>query len=75
MFGFPSPKCHCIQWFCKPRSGLQPLLYFVYSSLSSVVCPGTRIRLYGFLVPNVFCIPWRRLPESAALESEAGFQP
>ena len=29
----------------------------------------------GFLVPNVFCIPWRRLPESAALESEAVFQP
>jgi hypothetical protein len=73
MFGFPSPKCHRIQWF-KYRSGLQPLLYFVYSSLSSVVHPGTRIRLYGFLVPNVFCIPWRRIPESTALESEAGFQ-
>jgi hypothetical protein len=65
MFGFPSPKRHRIQWF-KPRSGLQPVLYFVYASLSSVVRPGTRIRLYGFLVPNVFCIPWHRLPESAA---------
>jgi hypothetical protein len=73
-FRFPSPKCRHIQWF-KPQSGLQPLLYFVYASLSSVVRLGTRIRLYGFLVPNVFCIPWRRLPESAALESEAGFQP
>jgi hypothetical protein len=64
-FGFPSPECHHIQWF-KPRSGLQPLLYFVYASLSSVVRPGTRIRLYGFLVPNIFCIPWCRLPESVA---------
>jgi hypothetical protein len=33
--GFPSPKCHCIQWF-KPRSGLQPLLYFVYTSMSAL---------------------------------------
>jgi hypothetical protein len=41
MFGFPGPKCHRIQWF-KPQSGLQPLLYFVYASLSSVVRPGTR---------------------------------
>jgi hypothetical protein len=41
MFGFLSPECHHIQWF-KPRSGLQPLLYFMYASLSSVVRPGTR---------------------------------
>ncbi|KAJ7311709.1 hypothetical protein DFH08DRAFT_822475 [Mycena albidolilacea] len=39
-FGFPSPKCHRLQWF-KPRSGLQPLLYSVYSPVSA-------------LVPNVF---------------------
>src|SRR4051812_39317041 len=64
-FGFPSPECHLIQWF-KPQSGLQPLMYFVYASVSSVVCLGTRIRPYRFLVPNIFCIPWRRLTESAA---------
>jgi hypothetical protein len=40
-----------------------------------LVRPGTRVCLCRFLVPNVFCISWRRLPESAALESEAGFQP
>jgi hypothetical protein len=34
-FSFPSPKCHRIQWF-KPRSGLQPLLYFVYASMSAL---------------------------------------
>jgi hypothetical protein len=33
MFGFPSPKCHCIQWF-KPRSGFQPLLYSSVSAFS-----------------------------------------
>jgi hypothetical protein len=33
-----------------------------------LVCLGTRIRLYGFLVPNVF-------PSLRLLESEAGFQP
>jgi hypothetical protein len=38
-FGFPSPKCHCIQWF-KPRSGLQPLLYFVYASMSALGASG-----------------------------------
>jgi hypothetical protein len=37
--GFPSPKCHRIQWF-KPRSGLQPLLYFVYSSVSALGASG-----------------------------------
>jgi hypothetical protein len=39
MFGFPSPKCHRIQWF-KPRSGLQPLLYFVYASMSALGASG-----------------------------------
>jgi hypothetical protein len=34
MFGFPSPKCHHIQWF-KPRSGLQPLLYSPVSILGT----------------------------------------
>jgi hypothetical protein len=37
--GFPSPKCHRIQWF-KPRSGLQPLLYLMYSSMSSLGASG-----------------------------------
>lgn len=46
-------------------------MYFVYPYAH----PGTRIRLYGVLVPNVFCILWCRLLESAALESVAGFQP
>jgi hypothetical protein len=44
MFRFPSPKCYCIQWF-KPRSGLQPLLYLVYASVSALglesVCMGS----------------------------------
>jgi hypothetical protein len=74
MFGFPNPEYHRIQRF-EPPISLQPVRYFVYTSVSSMVCPGTRIHLYGFLVPNVFCIPWCRLPESAALESVAGFQP
>jgi hypothetical protein len=39
MFGFPSPKCHRIQWF-KPRSGLQPLLYFVYASMLALGASG-----------------------------------
>jgi hypothetical protein len=39
MFGFPSPKCHCIQWF-KPQSGLQPLLYSVYSPVSALGASG-----------------------------------
>jgi hypothetical protein len=39
MFGFPSPKCHCIQWF-KPRSGLQPLLYFMCVSVSAFGASG-----------------------------------
>jgi hypothetical protein len=38
-FGFPSPKCRRIQWF-KPRSGLQPLLYFVYASMSALGASG-----------------------------------
>jgi hypothetical protein len=37
--GFPSPKCHRIQWF-KPQSGLQPLLYFVYSPMSALGASG-----------------------------------
>jgi hypothetical protein len=39
MFGFPSPKCHRLQWF-KPRSGLQPLLYSVYSPVSALGASG-----------------------------------
>jgi hypothetical protein len=39
MFGFPSPKCHHLQWF-KPRSGLQPLLYSVYSPVSALGVSG-----------------------------------
>ena len=71
MFGFPSPAGHRIQWF-KPRSVCNQSCTLLCQSL---VRPGTRICLQGFLDPNVFCILWRRLPESAALESEAGFQP
>jgi hypothetical protein len=74
MFGFPSPKCHCIQWF-KPRSACNQSCASCTILCQPLVCPGTRIHLYRFLVSNVFCIPWRRLPESAALESVAGFQP
>jgi hypothetical protein len=37
--GFPSPKCHHIQWF-KPRSGLQSLLYSVYSPVSALGASG-----------------------------------
>jgi hypothetical protein len=73
-FGFPNPECHRIQWF-KPRSVCNQSCTLCTLLRQLLVCPGTRIRLYGFLVPNVFCVPWRRLPESAALESVAGFQP
>ena len=38
-FGFPSPKCHRIQWF-KPQSGLEPLLYSVYSPVSVLGASG-----------------------------------
>jgi hypothetical protein len=54
--------------------GLQPVMYSMYASVSAVVRPGTSIRLYGFLVPNIFCIG-ADYPESVALESVAGFQP
>jgi hypothetical protein len=74
MFGFPNPECHCIQWF-KPRSVCNQSCTSCVLLCQPLVLLGTRIHLYGFLVPNVFCIPWRRLPESVALGSEAGFQP
>jgi hypothetical protein len=59
MFGFPSPKCHCIQWF-KPRSVCNQLCPSCMLLRQPLVRPGTRICLYGFLVPNIFCILWRR---------------
>jgi hypothetical protein len=69
MFGFPSPECHHIQWF-KPQSVYNQLCTSCMLLCQPLVCPGT-----GFLIPNVFCIPWHRLPKSVALESETGFQP
>jgi hypothetical protein len=34
----------------------------VYASAPAVMHPEARICLYGLLVPNIFCIPWCRLP-------------
>jgi hypothetical protein len=70
----PSPECHRIQWF-KPRSVCNQSCTSCTLLCQPLVCPGTRICLYRFLVPNIFCIPWHRLPESAALEFMARFQP
>jgi hypothetical protein len=74
MFGFPNPECHRIQWF-KPQSVCNQPCTSCTLLCQPLVRPRTRICLYGFLVSKVFCIPWRRLPESVALESKAGFQP
>jgi hypothetical protein len=61
MFGFPSAECHRIQWF-KPRLVCNQSCTLCMLLCQLLVCLGTRICLYGFLVPNVFYIPLRRLP-------------